>query len=99
MLTEVDPDLGWWDHEAAIEHGWANESEVAAVADDLAENAQRLRDLLGAMPADGWTRTGRRRGTEPFTVELLIRFAVHEVVHHRGDAERAAAADDAADSE
>ena len=99
MLTEVDPDLGWWDHEAAIEHGWANESEVAAVADDLAENAQRLRDLLGAMPADGWTRTGRRAGTEPFTVELLIRFAVHEVVHHRGDAERAAAADDAADSE
>ena len=95
MLAEPDPDLGWWDHEAAIEDGWANESEVGAVVDDLAENASRLRQALTAMPADGWARTGTRAGGEAFTIESLLRFAVHELVHHRADAERGLAAREA----
>ena len=28
----------------------------------------------------------RQRGIEPMTLELLARFALHEVVHHRHDA-------------
>jgi catechol 2,3-dioxygenase-like lactoylglutathione lyase family enzyme len=92
-LVETDPELGWWDHEAAIEDGWDNESDVAAVVDDLAENAGRFGEVLDRVPPDGWDRTATRRG-EPFTIEDLARYALHEVVHHRVDAERSLAAAD-----
>ncbi len=87
-LVETDPELGWWDHEAAIDDGWANESEVAAVVDDLAENARRYAEALDQVPADAWDRGATRRDGERFTIELMARFALHEVVHHRLDAER-----------
>lgn len=86
ILAEDRPELGWWDHEAAIEDGWDNELEAAAVADDVARNAEHLATVLARVPADGWTRIGTRRAGEDFTVELLARFALHEVVHHRHDA-------------
>lgn len=88
MLAETEPELGWWDHEAAIEDGWANESDREAVADDLMANADRLATILAGVSGDQWERGGTRRDGERFTVELLVRFALHEVAHHRLDAER-----------
>lgn len=90
MLAEDGPELGWWDHEAAIENGWDNALEAAAVADDLQRNADHLEAVLARVPPDGWARVGLRRAGEEFTIELLARFALHEVVHHRGDAHRSA---------
>lgn len=91
-LAEDEPELEWWDHEAAIEDGWANESDVTAVADDLVRNAANLEDVLDRVPPEGWARGATRRGSERFTVELLARFALHEMVHHRVDAKRALSA-------
>lgn len=88
MLAETEPELGWWDHEAAIEDGFANESDREAVADDLMANADRLAVVLGDISGDQWERGGTRRDGERFTIELLVRFALHEVAHHRMDAER-----------
>lgn len=85
---EDEPELGWWDHEAAIAEGFTNELEAALVVDDLAEHAARLAAVLDAVPADAWDRAATRRGTERFTIELMARFTLHEVVHHRVDAER-----------
>jgi len=90
--AEDQPELGWWDHEAAIEDGWDNESDVAAVVDDLARNASHLTEALDLVPADAWDRTATRRDGEAFTIELLARFALHEVAHHRVDAERSLSA-------
>jgi predicted lactoylglutathione lyase len=87
-LAEVEPELGWWDHEAAIADGFANESDRTAVGDDLVENAGRLAEVLTRVAGDQWERGATRRESERFTVELLVRFALHEVVHHRDDAER-----------
>lgn len=87
-LAESDPELGWWDHEAAIADGFANESDRDAVGDDLVENANRLADVLAGVSGDQWERGATRQETERFTVELLARYALHEVVHHRVDAER-----------
>lgn len=91
-LAEEDPELGWWDHEAAVEDGFVNESHVETVADDLDHNATRLRDVLGQVHGDQWARRATRRGDEAFTVELLARFVLHEVVHHLHDAEASLAA-------
>lgn len=88
-LAETEPELGWWDHEAAIADGFANESDRDAVGDDLVENAGRLAEVLTRVAGDQWERGATRRESERFTVDLLARFALHEVVHHRDDAERA----------
>ena len=88
-LAETEPELGWWDHDAAIADGFANESDRAAVGDDLVENAARLAEVLSRVAGDQWERGATRRESERFTVDLLARFALHEVVHHRDDAERA----------
>ena len=88
-LAEIEPDLGWWDHEAAIADGFANESDRTAVGDDLVDNAARLAEVLTRVAGDQWERGATRRESERFTVDLLARFALHEVVHHRDDAERA----------
>lgn len=85
---EDEPELGWWDHEAAIAEGFTNELEAALVVDDLAEHAARLAAVLDSVPPDAWDRAATRRGTERFTIELMARFTLHEVVHHRVDAER-----------
>lgn len=92
MLAETEPELGWWDHEAAIEDGFANESDREAVADDLMANADRLAEVLQQVSGDQWERGGTRRDGERFTIELLVRFALHEVTHHRIDAERSLSA-------
>lgn len=88
-LRQDEPELGWWDHEAAIADGLANEADVGAVVDDLARNSAHLSEALRAVTDDDWERAATRRGTERFTIDLLGRFALHEVVHHRVDAERA----------
>ena len=68
-----------------------NEQRPSVVADAIAVNAGTTcrnapaprRRVLGSEPPP-------RRSDERFTVEGLIRFALHESVHHRQDAERAA---------
>ena len=85
-LVEDEPELGWWDQEAALADSWANESDGAAVAEDIARNAAHFGQVLDHVPADGWERTATRGGTDRFTVELLARYALHEMVHHRADA-------------
>ena len=88
MLVEFDPELGWWDHEAAIEDGHANALDVESVVQDLVRNALELRGTLQRVTGTAWYRTGTRRGRETFTIETTARFALHEVVHHRVDAHR-----------
>jgi catechol 2,3-dioxygenase-like lactoylglutathione lyase family enzyme len=91
-LAEHHPQLGWWDHEAAIEDGFANESDVSAVVDDLGRNAAKLSEALRLVTDDDWDRPATRRDGESMSIEVQARFALHEVVHHRADAQAALAA-------
>ena len=88
----TEPEFGWWDHEAAVLADAYNTQDPLVVASALAANADRLATLLEGLPDPAWARAGTRRSTERFSVEDLARFALHESTHHRGDAERAAAA-------
>lgn len=89
MLAESEPELGWWDHESAIENGDANTLDVEVVVEEIFRNALELRSTLQRVTGTNWYRTGTRRGRETFTIETTARFALHEVVHHRVDAQRA----------
>lgn len=91
ILTEHEPELGWWDHGAAASDERYDEQDPAEVAGVLVANARRFVDHLHDVAADDWERGGVRRGEERFTVDALARFALHEAVHHLHDAERAVA--------
>jgi len=88
---EDDPKLGWWDHEAALANSYANELEADAVADDISRNASHLTTALSDMTDADWDRPATR-GSDPFTVDLLARYLLHEVRHHRVDVQRQLAA-------
>jgi DinB family protein len=81
MLTEVNPDLGWWDHEAAVKDDGYDTQDPAEVAQALGANANGLAATLSGVPERAWGRTGRRVG-ETFTVLGAARFVLHEGHHH-----------------
>jgi hypothetical protein len=89
VRLEDDPQLGWWDHEAAAVDERYNEQDPGVVAAALVGNARALADLLAAIGGEEWGRTATRRAGERFTIEGMGRFALHEARHHRADAERA----------
>jgi hypothetical protein len=82
MLSEDTPELGWWDHEAAVEADAYEKQPPAEVAAAIAADAAALSATLAAVPDDGWDRTGTRRDGELFTVLGAGRFALHEGTHH-----------------
>ena len=81
MLVETDPDLGWWDHEAAVEADDYAGEDPSGVAKALEAHAAGLAATLSGVPERGWQRTGRRTG-DVFTVLGAGRFALHEGHHH-----------------
>lgn len=84
---EDRPVFGWWDHEAAAVDQRYNEQEPARVAAELRAKADRLASLADSLTEPDWQREATRRRHEVFSIEGLIRFALHETRHHRHDAE------------
>jgi hypothetical protein len=89
VLAEDEPELGWWDHEAAAVDERYDEQDPLEVAGAVVANAGVLATGLERVEGDGWARAGVRRAGERFTVEGLGRFALHEARHHRVAAEAA----------
>lgn len=86
-LREHEPVFGWWDHErAAIEDAY-NDQDPQVVAGALRDNAEHLAALADGVREPGWNRGATRRLGEHFTTEGLLRFALHEMRHHRVDAQ------------
>ena len=85
--TGTNPDFGWWDHEAAAVADRYNEQDPCSVAAELETAAELLAAIVARLDSRCWEYTGTRRGSELFSVEGLVRFALHEAHHHRVDAE------------
>ena len=88
MLVEDDPDLGWWDHEAAVIEDRYNEQVPVLVVEEMTANARVFTATLAGVDADDWGRSAERRAGEVFTIRGIARFVLHEVIHHRDDASR-----------
>lgn len=88
VVAEDRPVFGWWDHEAAAVEERYNEQRPEAVASELEVAALHLASVGGPLEEHDWLRAGTRRDNETFTVEALLRFALHEAHHHRVDASR-----------
>ena len=89
MLTEDDPELGWWDHEGEVERAAYNAQDPVLVIQAMAANGRAFAATLAPVRGDAWDRRAERRPGEHVTVRGLARFVLHEVIHHRDDAEAA----------
>ncbi|MEZ5165513.1 MAG: pseudouridine-5'-phosphate glycosidase [Acidimicrobiales bacterium] len=89
LQDDAAAELGWWDHEAACVDERYNEQVPVLVWEAATANARSFVATVGGIGEDEWSRGATRRPGEHFTVRGMVRFVLHEVIHHRGDAERA----------
>ena len=76
-----------WDVDASAVNDAYNEQVPVLVAEEMATMARSFVDLVGDLDTAGWGTAADRRG-EPFTIRDMARFVLHELIHHRWDAER-----------
>ena len=86
--TTPGQQLGWWDHDAAVVDSRYNEQEPVLVAEAMAANARRFGQALADLAPAQWGAMAERRPGERFTIRGMARFVLHEMVHHRRDAEQ-----------
>jgi DinB superfamily len=82
-----NPRFEYQDQEAAVIDRRYNDEDPHELAAAIRTNAEGFAQLLNMLPSDTWVRGGVRQQDEFFDIALLARFALHEVRHHRVDAE------------
>jgi DinB family protein len=88
LAIEIEnPRFEYQDQEAAAIDRRYNAADPWEVATAIGANAERFAQILDTVPSDAWVRGGTRQEDEFFDIGLLARFALHEVRHHRVDAE------------
>ncbi|WP_090860209.1 DinB family protein [Nocardioides lianchengensis] len=91
MLDQDDPLFANWDQDETAVAERYDLQAPAVVADELVAAAETVAAQYDAVPADAWTRSGRRSNGAVFTVETLGRYHLHDLVHHAHDVRDAAA--------
>lgn len=85
LLEQDDPTFANWDQDAtAIEDGYADQ-DPTVVAVEITNAAAQLADQIDAVHGDQWERTGCRSDGARFTVATLVRYMLHDLVHHVWD--------------
>jgi hypothetical protein len=88
MLAENDPLFQNWDQdETAINERYA-EQDPATVSAELAIAADQFAQHIDAIEPSQWSRPGTRSNGSRFTVETLVRYGLHDVLHHEWDVSR-----------
>jgi hypothetical protein len=88
MLAEDDPQFQNWDQdETAISERYA-EQDPAMVSAELVVAADQFARRIDAIEPNEWPRPGTRSNGSRFTVETLIRYALHDLLHHQWDVSR-----------
>ena len=92
MIAEDDPTFPNWDQDATAVADDYGAQDPGRVADELEEAAGALASGYAAIPAEAWTRSGRRSDGARFTVATMSRYLIHDPVHHLWDVDRGYAA-------
>ena len=85
MPTVDNPLYANWDQDATSLERRYGDQDPATVADELRAASAALTDRLDAVGEDAWSRTGRRSDGAAFTVGSLVRYMLHDLVHHLWD--------------
>ena len=87
LLEEDDPTFANWDQDVTAIEDRYGDQEPTIVAQEIAEAAAVLADQLDAVAGDQWQRTGGRSDGARFSVDTLVRYLLHDPVHHVWDVE------------
>ncbi|MEM7337859.1 MAG: DinB family protein [Actinomycetota bacterium] len=87
-LSKKNPTFSDWDQDRAAIDGNYAEQDPNQVAYQLAATAGRVADMVDRVNGSQWERTAKRSDGAEFTVETLIRYKLHDLVHHVWDVEQ-----------
>ena len=88
MVTDDDPTFANWDQDATAGEDRYNEQDPVVVGVEMETAATSFADLLDGLPADAWSRPGRRSDGARFTVATFARYVIHDPLHHVVDVSR-----------
>lgn len=85
VLEQDDPTFPNWDQDATAVDQRYDEQDPQVVAVELQSSLDALIDQLEAIPAGAWERPALRSNGSRFTLASLVRYLVHDPVHHAHD--------------
>lgn len=85
MLTGTDPQFANWDQDATAREKAYWRQRPEPVAAELVAAAARIRTTIRGIDATQLPRPGRRSNGSVFTVETLVQYFAHDLVHHGWD--------------
>lgn len=85
LLTREAPVFANWDQDEAARTGRYAEQDPEQVADELETAAERLVSEIAQIEPGAWGRRGTRSNGSEFSVETLLQYVLHDVVHHLWD--------------
>ena len=85
LLTRDEPVFANWDQDEAARTGRYADQDPEQVADELEAAAERLVGEIGQVGPGAWGRRGTRSNGSEFSVETLLQYVLHDVVHHLWD--------------
>jgi hypothetical protein len=88
MLAEDDPMFPNWDQDATAVAERYGEQDPSTVAAELGAAGQVLTDRLDTVSDHQWERCGTRSDGAHFTIASLVRYLLHDPVHHVWDVEQ-----------
>ncbi len=87
MLAQDDPLFPNWDQDTSAVVDRYEQQDPDAVVEELEAAAGDLAGQLAPQSPVEWDRPGRRSDGASFTVATLVRYMIHDPVHHVWDVE------------
>ncbi len=88
MLTEDDPLYPNWDQDASAVEDSYETQDPETVVDELVVASEILATKLDGVTVEEWSRSGRRSDGAVFTVDTIVRYMIHDPIHHVWDVDR-----------
>jgi len=88
VLSHDDPTFANWDQDATAREKRYADQDPQVVAAELDVALSGLLRQLTAVPDDAWDRPALRSNGSRFTLGTLVRYLVHDPVHHAHDVRR-----------
>jgi hypothetical protein len=85
MLTGPDPLFENWDQDLSAVEDRYDEQDPSQVIDELRLAADVLADRLERVADEEWARPGCRSDGAMFTVGTIVRYMIHDPIHHVWD--------------
>jgi hypothetical protein len=85
MLAEDDPLFQNWNQDETALNERYDLQDPATVSAELTVAADQFAARIDSIAPNEWSRPGTRSNGSHFTVETLIRYSLHDLLHHQWD--------------